>query len=140
MMHNRRMSLRWLVLVIGLGAVIALTTLPSSVRLIDVLETASHRSGHPNVTDAIGHATLHGALALLIYWTLYRKIGFARALWVALLVTMALGLTTELIQHFSPGRTMQLSDLLSNWLGAMTAAMLISFRQASLEERLQHPS
>jgi VanZ family protein len=137
-----RFSVRWLVLLPCGTAVIALTTLPPSVRLIYIVGHLSHLSGHPNVSDAVGHAALHGTLTLIIYWTLHRRIGFARALWIALLVAMSLGLSTELIQHFTPGRSMQLSDLLGNWLGAMTVALLISFRHASsdapsVDQRLQ---
>ncbi len=139
-MLMRQMSFRWLVLLLAGSVVIALTTLPSSVRLISIVGSLSKLSGHPNITDAMGHAALHGTLTLIIYWALNRRIGFRRALWVALLTVMALGLTTELLQHWSPGRSVQLSDLMGNWLGAMTVAMLISFFRASVDERLQNAS
>src|SRR5450432_1855255 len=113
-------SLRGLILLAYLLVVILLTTLPSSVQVIN---TAAHLfmiDGHPNLHDAIGHGTLYGTLTALIYWALNPRIGFTRAFWTALCGAMLLGLTTELLQHFSPGRTVQLSDLLGNWFGIMT--------------------
>nr|AUN37641.1 hypothetical protein [uncultured bacterium] len=136
-MHGKQISTHAVVLLAVTGIVIALTTLPASVVFISLLKHFSLIAGHPNASDAIGHASLYGSLTAVIYWALRGRMGFTRAFWVALLAGLSLGLTTELIQHFSPGRTMQLSDLLGNWLGAMTVIALIGYWHSRTNERLQ---
>lgn len=137
LMHGRQISTHALVLLAVAGSVVALTTLPSSVIIISLLKNISLISGHPNANDALGHASLYGTLTAVIYWALRGRIGFTRAFWIALLVAMGTGLTTELLQHFSPGRSVQLSDLLGNWLGAMTVIALIGYGHSRANQRLQ---
>ncbi len=136
-MHSKPISLQlhWIVLLACAALVVALTTLPASVGLIRALHGVTLIHGHPNANDAIGHAALYGTLAAVIYWALRPQLGFTRAFWIALIGAMLTGATTEFIQQFSPGRTMMLSDLLANWLGAMTVAMLIGFRRSAGEKR-----
>ena len=136
-MRGRSISTHALVLLAVTGIVVGLTTLPASVVFISLLKQFSLISGHPNASDAVGHAGLYGTLTAVIYWALRGQIGFSRAFWVALLVGLGTGLLTELVQHFSPGRTTQLSDLLGNWLGVMTAIALIGFWHSWAQERLQ---
>lgn len=128
-MHIKQGSLSGILLLACAGIVIALTTLPSSASIIRLFHPLTLFQGHPNANDAVGHAALYGTLTLVIYWALHR-IGFGRAFWIALVTAMLLGAATEYIQQFSPGRTMMLSDLLANWLGAMTVAALIGYRRS----------
>jgi hypothetical protein len=129
-MHMKRTLSQTFILLACLAVVVGLTTLPKSILFIEMLKNITLIPGHPNAADALGHGSLYGILTLVTYWTLRRRVGFAWAFGIALGGALLLGLGTELIQHFSPGRSTQLSDLLGNWLGAMTAAALISFHRA----------
>ena len=137
LIHGKQISIHALVLLMVAGVVIALTTLPASVFFITLFKHFTLIAGHPNANDAIGHASLYGTLTAVIYWALHERIGFSRTFWIALLGAMGIGLTTELLQHFSPGRSVQLSDLLGNWLGVMTVIALIGYRHSLVHERLQ---
>ncbi len=130
-MTMKRISPRPFILLICMTVVIALTTLPATIPAIHEMKDLSSLFGHPDITDALGHGSLYGILTGVIFWALRKRLGFTGAFWTALGTALLLGLSTELFQHFSPGRTMQLSDLLGNWLGAMTAAALIGFYSAS---------
>ncbi len=126
----KRMSLHGMVLLVCSSSVIALTTLPASVRGIGWISHLFMIADHPNAHDAIGHASLYALLTATIYWATRSRFGFKRAYWVALVSGLGIAATTEFIQQFSPGRTMMLSDLLANWLGVMTVAMFICYRRA----------
>ncbi|MBI1255994.1 MAG: hypothetical protein GC204_00855 [Chloroflexi bacterium] len=135
--YGKQLPIHALVLLIVGGVIVALTTLPTSVSIIDIMKHMSLITGHPNANDALGHGTLYGILTAVIYWALRERLGFARAFWIACVGAMSIGLTTELLQHFSPGRSVQLSDLLGNWLGVMTVIALIGYRHSRAHERLQ---
>jgi VanZ family protein len=128
-MKTLHFSFAGLALMAVLVVVIALTTLPDD-GLIDVVRNFKLIEGHPNASDAIGHGALYGTLTAVTYWALRRRIGFSGAFPVAVGLSLALGIITEIIQHFSPGRTMALSDLLGNWLGVMTVAAVIGYTRA----------
>lgn len=131
MMSFKRVPLHALILLVCAALVIALTTLPTSVRLIGIVRRLIVVEGHPNLSDAIGHAALYALLTGVIYWALRSRVGFGWALAIALGASLVAGAATEFLQQYSPGRAMVLSDLLANWLGAMTVALLISFRRSS---------
>jgi VanZ family protein len=131
-MHMKRIQPHAFVLLACLTLVVGLTTLPSGFLLLSALKNIAIIPGHPNAGDAVGHASLYGILTGVIYWTLRRRVRFTWAFGIALGTALLLGLATELFQHFSPGRTMQLSDLLGNWLGAMTVAALIGFHRPTM--------
>jgi hypothetical protein len=126
---------------IGYGLmVVALTTLPGNAAPVEWLNDLFVIADHPNLRDAIGHGALYGTLTAILYWALRGRVRFPYALSTALGAALTLALATELLQHFAPGRSVQLSDLLGNWLGIMTAAMLICFRQAAARPAThQHP-
>jgi hypothetical protein len=126
-MHMKRIHPHAFVLLACLALVVALTTLPSGFLLLSTLKNLAIIPGHPNAGDAIGHASI---LTGVIYWALRGRVRFSWAFGIALGTALLLGLGTELFQHFSPGRTMQLSDLLGNWLGAMIVAALIGFHRS----------
>jgi VanZ family protein len=119
-----------------LAGVVALTTLPLSVRIVNAVKQISVIDGHPNANDALGHAVLYGTLTTVVYWALRRWVGFAPAFALALGMALLLGLLTELTQQFT-GRTMMLSDLLGNWLGAMSVAVVIAFAETVQSQRRQ---
>lgn len=126
-MSMKQQSLYGLILLACVTLVVALTTLPASISIIRAAHNLTLIEGHPNANDALGHAALYAALTAVTYWALRRRVGFGRAFWIALLAGLLLGALTEFAQQFSPGRTMMLSDLLANWLGAMSVAMLIGY-------------
>jgi VanZ family protein len=122
-----RFSFAGLALLATMMVVVALTTLPLSGRIIRVVKEITVIDGHPNANDALGHAALYGMLMAAGYVALRQILSYRWALGLTLAATLALGFATELFQQFSPGRTMDLSDLLANWLGAMTIAAVIGF-------------
>ncbi len=126
-MSVKQQSLQVLILLVCAAVVVALTTLPKTVGIVRAVYGINLIAGHRNANDAVGHLALYGALTAVTYWTFRRSLGFERAFWVALAAGMLLGGLTEFIQQFSPGRAMLLSDLLANWLGVMSVAMLISY-------------
>lgn|GEM_PF-6316970 len=123
-----------MVLLVCLAVVVALTTLPLSVNFVNAVKQITVIDGHPNANDALGHAALYAGLMAVMYWALRRWIGFAPAFLVALGTTLLLGIMTELTQQLT-GRTMALSDLLGNWLGAMTIAAVIAFVESAIHQR-----
>jgi VanZ family protein len=136
-MDRKHLPIHALVLLAVVGVVAALTTLPAGVPIISFFKHLTVINGHPNANDALGHAGLYGTVTAAAYWALRGRIGFTRAFWIALVVALCMGLTTELLQHFSPGRDAQLSDLLGDWLGAMTVIALIGYGHSMAKERLQ---
>ncbi|MEP7293921.1 MAG: VanZ family protein [Chloroflexota bacterium] len=126
-----RFSLTGVALLVCLAVVVALTTLPLSVNIIRVIRQIVVIQGHPNANDALGHAFLYGTLMAVGYWALRRGLRFTPAFCGALATALLLGALTELSQQFTPGRTMTLSDLLANWLGAMSVAALIGYRRSA---------
>ena len=126
-MSVKQQSLHGFVLLACVAMVVALTTLPASIGFVRVVYGITLIEGHRNANDAIGHAVLYGTLMAVTYWALRRRVGFARAFWIALVTGMLLGGLTEVVQQFSPGRSMLLSDLLANWFGTMSVAMLLGY-------------
>jgi VanZ family protein len=129
-----RFSLVSMVLLACLAAVVALTTMPLSVNVIRAVKQISVIEGHPNANDALGHAALYGTLMAVSYWALRHWISFVPAFGLALGAALLLGVMTEVGQQFT-GRAMALSDLLGNWLGAMTVAAVIAFGESIMHER-----
>lgn len=124
----KHQSLYGFILLACVALVVGLTTLPTSISLIRLARSVTVIAGHPNANDALGHAALYATLTAVVYGVARRRFRFTWAFWLALLAGMLLGAATEFAQQFSPGRTMMLSDLLANWLGVMTVAMLIGYQ------------
>lgn len=137
MIQTKRSLPDWIVPVIWGTVVLALTTLPGSVSFIAALKGVVIIYGHPSMNDALGHASLYGSLTAVTFWTQKRRFGFDRAFMLALGSALLLGFCTEMLQRWSPGRDVQASDLLANWLGAMTAAALIGFIHSGTHEWLE---
>src|SRR4051794_21804777 len=106
-MTLKRITLRWPILLAYALIVVALTTLPGSVVPVEWTRNLFTIAGHPALHDALGHGALYGTLTAVLYWALRGRIGFRRALPLTLVAALLLGLTTELLQHFAPGRTVQ---------------------------------
>lgn len=83
-----------------------------------------------------GHFTMYGLLALAFYQAIRRQWpALARPYLWAWGVTVLYGATDEIHQHFVPGRTAQLHDLLTDGLGAAAALGILW-----LVRRNRHPN
>lgn len=70
--------------------------------------------------DKLGHFLLYGLLA-----THFHRAGFTRGrLWLSVLAMSLFGATDELHQHFTPGRSMDILDWVSDTLGSALAISL----------------
>jgi hypothetical protein len=123
---------RWALLILfGLG-VVALTILPRNFFMIrfihEVISTVVWG-------DLIGHASLFGALTLLLYRTLRWHLGFSPSIWLAVTIGGMIGGLTEWMQRYAAGRDMDRADLMANWLGVAAAGMLICYLQAVIHSR-----
>ena len=74
--------------------------------------------------DTVGHLGLYGALSASIVWVLRRGGHERNRIVAAVGVVLAIGLADELRQLGDADRTFQLSDLLSNLVGAVAGALL----------------
>lgn len=115
---------RWLILLMWIGAVLLLTTLPRS---FPGIRTIARLLGGSDVNDAIGHGFLFASLTVVLYWALRWRLRFAFAFWLTIALVLVLSTGTEYAQQFASGRTVSLSDLLANWVGIFAAATVISF-------------
>lgn len=111
-------SLRWLAAIGWTLLVVALMVMPGQDTAADDL---SHFFGGTEMTDAAGHVFLFGMLVLLWLLALGMHLPRTRALRLAVVFGLALGLVTELLQIFIPHRGVTFIDLLANTLGAAVA-------------------
>ncbi len=71
------------------------------------------------------HVPQYFLLTIVIYWSLRRKIGEGKPVWMAVIFAMMLGGVDEIAQGALPRRTFGLTDLLTNSIGALSAGLLI---------------
>jgi|YNPNPStandDraft_1061719.scaffolds.fasta_scaffold48673_3 VanZ family protein len=96
--------------------------------------------GLPGVEEIGGHLSAYGILAVLLWRALRGAGSRAPATW-ALLVTMVYGATDEFHQHFVPGRTATVEDLLVDLIGASLGLLLVSWwHLRRLRARLAAPT
>jgi hypothetical protein len=117
---------RWLILLSFGAVVIFLTTVSGQ---FSVLRLYQRVVGETAVGDAILHGGLFALLTALSYWALRRRLNFGLALALAVGGGLIVSALTEWSQAATPGRTMTLSDLLTNWLGVFVAATWVSCRR-----------
>ncbi len=86
-----------------------------------------------NHFDKVVHFSVYGLLGTLVV----RAMGVRRWGWAVAAVS-AFGVSDELHQHFTPGRSMELADWVADTLGALLAAALYA-RWAWYRERLEFP-
>jgi VanZ family protein len=96
------------------------------VALAVLIVIASSRSAveGPSVRnfDKVAHFSVYGLLATLVL----RALTGTRAFW-AIVIVSAFGLTDELHQHFTPGRSMEFMDWVADTLGAALAVGLYTY-------------
>lgn len=95
--------------------------------------------GLPGVEEIGGHLLAYGVLAVLLWWALRGTGTRTPATW-ALLAALLYGATDELHQHFVPGRTATVEDLLVDLIGASLGLLLVNgWRLRRLRARLAQP-
>ena len=85
--------------------------------------------GLPGLEEIGGHLIVFGVLAALLWWAL-RGMGVRYPATWALVLAVLYGVTDEYHQSFVPGRTMSLSDLMVDLIGASAALLLITLLHA----------
>jgi VanZ family protein len=73
--------------------------------------------------DKLIHMAIYGVLAVLLYRGIRRRAvtRWDVAAWVTLAVSVVYGASDEFHQHFVPGRTMDMFDLIADAMGAALA-------------------
>jgi VanZ family protein len=101
-----------------------------------VLFVLSAQSSLPNLTPGLpgleetgGHLAAYGLLAGLLWWAL-RGTGARYPATAALVLAVLYGASDEFHQSFVPGRTMTVSDLLVDLIGASLVLAVLSWRHA----------
>ena len=113
-------ALRWVAVIAWMGLIFFLSSRP---------DLPNFAPGLPGLEEIGGHLTVFGVLAALLWWAL-RGMGVRyRATW-ALVLAVLYGVTDEYHQSFVPGRTMSLSDLMVDLIGASAALLLITLLHA----------
>jgi len=85
--------------------------------------------GLPGLEEIGGHLAAYALLAALLWWAL-RGSGVRYPATAALLAAVLYGASDEFHQSFVPGRTMTISDLLVDLIGASLALLIISWQRA----------
>lgn len=83
--------------------------------------------------DKIVHFSVYGLLGTLVV----RALGRPRAIWAVALVS-GFGVSDEVHQSFTPGRSMEIADWAADTLGA-TVAVLAYTRWTAYRQRLESP-
>ena len=83
--------------------------------------------------DKIVHFSVYGLLGTLVV----RALGRPRAIWAVVLVS-GFGVSDEVHQSFTPGRSMEIADWVADTLGA-TVAVLAYTRWTAYRQRLESP-
>ncbi len=75
--------------------------------------------------DKVVHASLFAVIAILL--ALSRKQGTWRWLVASVLLASGVGALDELHQHFLPGRSADINDLVADFLGATSGVLLMQY-------------
>jgi VanZ family protein len=107
---------RWAAVVVWLGLIFFLSAQPRLPRVIP--------PGLPQIQDVIGHFTVYGVLAVLVWWAL-RGAGVRHPLLWALAAAVFYGVTDEFHQRFVTNRHPDVFDLATDAAGAVTALLIV---------------
>ena len=106
--------------------------LPVYIYLILIFIISSQPSGdigdYVHKTFFLGQALQHLGAYTLLGLLLYRALEHTKSTskLLVILITTLYGLLIEINQHFTPGRSFELMDILMNFLGAVLSLVLIS--------------
>jgi VanZ family protein len=107
---------RWVAVVTWMGLIFYLSAQPRLPRVIPL--------GLPQIQDIIGHFTVYGVLAVLLWWAL-RGAGVRHPLFWALASAILYGASDEFHQSFVPNRHPDVFDLATDLAGAATALLIV---------------
>jgi VanZ family protein len=113
-------ALRWAAVIAWMGLIFFLS---AQSKLPDLTP------GLPALEEVGGHFTAYGALAGLLWWALWGTGVKYPATW-ALVIAVAYGATDEYHQSFVPGRSMTVSDLIVDLIGASAALFIVGLLHA----------
>lgn len=88
-------------------------------------EDLSRFFGGTDLTDALGHVILFGVLTMLWRWALAGSHPHRRAMWMAVVIGLTVGIATELAQFFIPHRGVALIDLVANGIGVLSLPAIL---------------
>jgi len=113
-------ALRWAAVIAWMGLIFFL----SSRR-----DLPNFAPGLPGLEEIGGHLIVYGVLAALLWWALRGSAVRYPATW-ALVLAVSYGATDEFHQSFVPGRTMSVSDLMVDLIGASAALLIVTLLHA----------
>jgi VanZ family protein len=108
--------MRWAAVVAWMGLIFYLSAQP---RLPNVMPP-----GLPQIQDVVGHFTVYAMLAVLVWWA-FRGAGVRRPLLWVLAATVLYSITDEFHQSFVPNRHPDVFDLATDFVGAVTALLIV---------------
>ena len=111
---------RWAAVIAWMGLIFFLSSRPDLPNFVP---------GLPGLEEIGGHLTAYGVLAALLWWALRGSAVRYPATW-ALVLAVSYGATDEFHQSFVPGRTMSLSDLMVDLIGASAALLIVTLLHA----------
>jgi len=117
---RRSIALRWAAVIAWMGLIFFLSSRP---------DLPNFAPGLPGLEEIGGHLTAFGVLAALLWWALRGSAVRYPATW-ALVLAVSYGATDEFHQSFVPGRTMSLSDLMVDLIGASAALLIVTLLHA----------
>lgn len=117
---RRSVALRWAAAIAWMGVIFLLSSRP---------DLPNFAPGLPGFEEIGGHLTAYGVLAGLLWWALRGSGVRYPATW-ALALAVVYGATDEFHQSFVPGRTMSVSDLIVNLIGASVVLLVVTLLQA----------
>jgi len=116
MQSKTTIRLLWLIALLSFGTSLWLMLSPSAELPIDWFGS---------LTDKVCHAALFAGLVGSWTLALYTRWSLHEALRLAAPAVLIFSTVTEFSQHFVPGRHASWFDLLANYLGVLTAVVLI---------------
>ncbi len=85
-----------------------------------------------SVPDWLSHAVAYGIQMALVYWAALPSLGHRRSLAVGVVAAGAFGGVTECLQFLQPSRTVELTDIVANTVGALAACgVIVAFDRKS---------
>jgi VanZ family protein len=117
---RRSIALRWAAVIAWMGVIFYLSSRP---------DLPNFAPGLPGLEEIGGHLTVYGVLAALLWWALNSSAVRYPATW-ALVLAVLYGATDEFHQSFVPSRTMSVSDLMVDLIGASVALLVVTLLQA----------
>jgi VanZ family protein len=114
-------TLRWAAVASWMGLIFYLSAQPRLPRVLP--------PGLPQIQDVIGHFTVYAVLAALLWWAL-QGAGVRHPLLWALAVTVLYSFTDEFHQSFVPNRHPDVFDLATDFVGAVTALLIVLWLSA----------